>query len=70
MRQENVNRFFKTWKILKDIYRHDRSTHCSVFWSVAIMTQLSFDLDGKTNYQVEYIGETYEEARKYLGNFI
>jgi hypothetical protein len=59
LRQENVNRFFKTWKILKDVY-----------WSVAIITHLSFDLDGKTNYQVNYIGETYEEARKYLGNFI
>ena len=70
MRQENVNKFFKSWQILKQVFRHNVNKHCPVFWAIAVLTQISFDMDEKLNYQVEYVGETYEEARQYLGNYI
>ena len=69
-RQENVNRFFKNWKCLSQTFRHDIKKHCVVFWSVAILTQISFDMNENLNYQVEFVGETVEQAREYLGNTI
>jgi hypothetical protein len=68
MRQEHVNRYFKTWKILKEVYRHDRDSHCMVFWSVAVLTQISFDMGDKHTWQFQFWGETYDEARQYLLN--
>ena len=56
-RQENTNHLLKQWKILRQIYRHDVSTHVDVFWSVAVLTQISFDLNEKLNYHVDFVGE-------------
>jgi LPS O-antigen subunit length determinant protein (WzzB/FepE family) len=70
MGQENVNKIFKEWQILKHVFRHNVNKHCPVFWANVVLTQISFDMDAKLNYPVEYVGETYEEARQYLGNYI
>ena len=39
-RHETINRRFKEWKILHDIYRHSEHTHGSVFRAVAVLTQI------------------------------
>jgi hypothetical protein len=69
-RQENVNKFFKEWEILAQVFRHNVNKHCIVFWAIVTLTQITFDMEEKLNYQVEYVGETYEEARQYLGNYL
>jgi DDE superfamily endonuclease len=70
MRHENINHYFKSWAILKQVYRHPREKHGMVFWAVAVLTQISFDMGEKRLYQLEYIGQTYAEAREYLEEFI
>jgi hypothetical protein len=70
MRQENANKFFKEWDILKQVFRHNVNKHCPVFWAIVTLTQISFDMEEKLNYQVDFVGETYEEARQYLGNYL
>lgn len=39
-RHETVNKRFKNWGILKQVYRHDLRKHCDVFRAVAVVTQL------------------------------
>jgi hypothetical protein len=36
-----INRRFKTWGILSQVYRHDIRRHGEVFRAVAIITQLT-----------------------------
>ncbi len=55
-RQEMVNRRFKQWRILHDVYQGDISMHRDVFASIAVITQLSIN-NGKKLFQVEYIDE-------------
>ena len=40
-RQETINRRFKNWGVLKQVYRHDLDDHCDVFYAIAVITQLS-----------------------------
>jgi hypothetical protein len=51
-RHECVNRRFKKWKILKNIFRHDRSKHFYVFHAVANIEQFLIEL--YPMWQVDY----------------
>ena len=42
-RHETINRRYKEWKILKDIYRHSECTHGAVF--LAITTLIEKDIE-------------------------
>lgn len=52
-RQETVNARFKTWQILRQIYRHDIPKHGEIFAMIAIITQLSI-MRGEYLFQVDY----------------
>jgi hypothetical protein len=52
-RQETVNRRFKQWKILSDVFRHDLGMHGRVFSAIATITQLAIQ-HGEPLFQVEY----------------
>lgn len=52
-RQETVNARFKTWQILRQIFRHNIIKHGEVFATIAIITQLSID-HGEKLFQVIY----------------
>jgi DDE superfamily endonuclease len=56
-RQENTNHLLIQWKILRQIYRHDPSSHVHVFWSIAVTTQISFDMNEKMNHNIYFQGE-------------
>ena len=40
-RQETINRRFKHWQILKQVYRHDIRVHRDVFAAIAVISQLA-----------------------------
>ena len=40
-RQETVNKRFKNWGILKQVYRHNITKHGDVFRAIVVITQLS-----------------------------
>ena len=62
-RHEHLNRRFKTFDCLQQVFRHDLSKHSDVFWAVAVVTQLSLLLQERTIWQVEYTGaETLEDG--------
>jgi hypothetical protein len=42
-RHETINRRFKHWQCLKQVFRHDRSKQSAVFRAVAVLTQLSME---------------------------
>lgn len=42
-RHETVNRRFKQWGILKQQFRNGKEKHQSVFYSIAVMTQMDID---------------------------
>jgi hypothetical protein len=50
-RHETVNKRFKQFKCLKDVFRHDISKHAAVFRAVAVLTQLSME-NGDPAFQV------------------
>ncbi len=52
-RHETCNKRFKQWKILKEVYRHNVADHGSVFRSIAVLTQISFQ-KGEPLFQVNY----------------
>ena len=52
-RQETVNRRFKQWKILSDVFRHDLGMHGRVFSAIATITQLVIQ-HGEPLFQVDY----------------
>ena len=52
-RQETVNRRFKCWGILKQIFRHDIPKHAEVMYDVATIAQISIE-NGETLFQVDY----------------
>jgi hypothetical protein len=52
-RHETVNRRFKQWGCLKQVFRHDRCKHKDVFVAVAVITQLAFD-NGEGPFQCRY----------------
>jgi len=40
-RQETIKIWFKQWKILKQVYRHDIRVHRDVFAAIAVISQLA-----------------------------
>lgn len=42
-RQETINKRFKNWWMLKDLFRHEITDHGDVFRCVAIITQLQIN---------------------------
>ena len=52
-RHETCNKRLKQWKILKQVHRHDRDKHASVFAAVAVCTQISLE-NGEPLYEVTY----------------
>ena len=52
-RQETVNRRFKDWGILKQVFRHELTKHADVMYSVAVITQIAIDNNEKL-FQVDY----------------
>ena len=52
-RHETVNKRFKQWKILKDIYREEITKHWMAFRVCAIVTQLSIE-NGEPLFSVDY----------------
>ena len=52
-RHETINRRFKQWGILKQVYRSHATTHGSAFRVCAIVTQLAIE-NGEPLFQVDY----------------
>ena len=52
-RQETVNRRFKDWGILKQVFRHDMLDHAEVFRAVAVITQIAIN-SGEKLFSVDY----------------
>lgn len=52
-RQETVNRRFKQWSILKQVFRHELSMHGRVFAAIVVISQLAIQ-NGEPLFQVEY----------------
>ena len=52
-RQETVNKRFKQFGVLKQLYRHDLRDHGNMFRSVVVVTQLSI-LNGEPLFDVHY----------------
>ena len=52
-RQETVNKCFKQWEILNQVYRHDITQHGYVFRAIAVITQVAIE-NGEPLFQVEY----------------
>ena len=52
-RQETVNRRFKCWGILTQVFRHDIPKHAEVMYAVATITQISIE-NGEKLFQVDY----------------
>ena len=56
LQHETINKRFKNWKILAELFRHDIVDHGDVFRAVVVMTQASFN-DGDRPFDVEYSDE-------------
>ena len=52
-RQETVNRRFKQWSSLKQVFRRDLCMHGRVFTAVVVISQLTIE-NGEPLFQVEY----------------
>ena len=52
-RHEHINKRFKQWGCLKQIYRHDIDDHYLYFASVAVITELCIE-NGEPLYSVRY----------------
>ena len=52
-RHESMNGRFKSWEILKSMYRHDLLEHGNVFRAIAVVTQISID-EGERLFEVNY----------------
>ena len=50
---EMVNKRFKQWKCLKDVFRHNLAKHHDMFTAVAVVTQLAME-NGEPLFNVEY----------------
>jgi hypothetical protein len=57
-RQETVNRRFKAWQVLKQVYRHAIERHGDVFRAVAVITQLTIN-SGEQLFQCGYKDPPY-----------
>ena len=54
--QETVNERLKTFKILAGTFRHPLLSHFSIFWAVAVITQLNIE-NGQPLFDVEYYND-------------
>jgi len=52
-RHKHVNKRFKQWGALKQVYRHDIDDHYLIFNSIAVTTQICLE-NGEPLYQVRY----------------
>ena len=52
-RHETVNKRFKQWKCLKDVFQHNLAKHHDMFTAVAVVTQLAME-NGEPLFNVEY----------------
>ncbi len=52
-RQETVNKRFKQWNCLAEVYRHDLTKHEKVFGAVAVLCQLMIKFEDPV-FQVDY----------------
>ena len=52
-RQETVNRRFKEWGVLKQVFRHYAGNHASVLHAIVVLTQTVID-SGKPLFSCEY----------------
>ena len=55
-RQEKINRRFKQWQILKQVFRHDLRVHRDVFAAIAVISQLAIQ-NGEALFSVDYYDE-------------
>ena len=55
-RQETINRRFKQWQILKQVFRHDLRVHQDVFAAIAVISQLAIQ-NGEALFSVDYNDE-------------
>ena len=52
-RQETVNKRFKQWGILNQVFRHDLIHHRDVFAAICVITQLAIE-NGEALFEVHY----------------
>jgi hypothetical protein len=60
-RQETVNKRFKDWGLLKQVYRHEIPFHGSAFRAIAVITQLAIN-GGEALFQCGYRDPPYDNA--------
>jgi hypothetical protein len=58
-RQETVNKRFKDWGLLKQVYRHEISSHGLAFRAIAVITQLAIN-GGEALFECGYRDPPYE----------
>ena len=54
--QETINRWFKQWLILKQVFCHDLRVHRDVFAAIAVISQLAIQ-NGEALFSVDYFDE-------------
>ena len=52
-RQETVNRRFKDWGALKQVFRHHASNHADILHAIVVLTQIAID-SGEPLFSCEY----------------
>ena len=52
-RHETINRRFKQFNCLKQVYRHNLDDHSSIFFAVVVLTQIGIN-QGEYVWNVEY----------------
>ena len=59
-RHETINKRFKQFGVLKQIYRHDIRDHGNMFRCIAVVTNLSIQ-NGEPLFDVEYVDPYIED---------
>jgi hypothetical protein len=62
-RQETVNKRFKNWGLLKQVFRHDILRHGGAFCAISVMTWIVIS-NGKKLFERDYRDPPYEEEEK------
>ena len=52
-RHETINRQFKEWGVLKQVFRHYASDHGNILYAIVVLTQMVID-SGETLFTCEY----------------
>ncbi len=58
-RQETVNKRFKDWGLLKQVYRHEMSSHGLAFRAIVVITQLAINA-GEVQFEGGYRDPLYD----------